>query len=149
MPQQIHCISKCFKCHYTCICTSGTIHTKPAIGLNHWEQFWIVQDPKPRLFVLLHAQIWDTVEKYDTGCTPGGGKNGISVFYDAGLLFESNTASGTAYRQGLHSYCFPPPTNLFPENPNLGKHLRKHFFFFLCWLQQSTMVTTNAHILCP
>ena len=47
-----------------------------------------------------YAQVWDIVEKYDTGCTPGGGKDGMSVFYDAGLLFESNTASGTPYRQG-------------------------------------------------
>lgn len=48
----------------------------------------------------LSPQIWDIVEKYDTGCTPGGGKDGLSVMSDAGLLFESNTASGTAYRQG-------------------------------------------------
>lgn len=40
------------------------------------------------------------MENYDTGCTPGGGKDSMSVFYDAGLLFESNTASGTPYRQG-------------------------------------------------
>lgn len=46
------------------------------------------------------TQVWDIVEKYDTGCTPGGGKDGMNVFYDAGLLFESNTASGTPYRQG-------------------------------------------------
>lgn len=48
-------------------------------------------------------QIWDIVEKYDTGCTPGGGRDGLSVFSDAGLLFESSTASGTAYRQGKAS----------------------------------------------
>lgn len=46
------------------------------------------------------TQVWDTVEKYDTGCTPGGGKDSMSVFYDAGLMFETNTASGTPYRQG-------------------------------------------------
>ncbi|KAF3837475.1 hypothetical protein F7725_004939 [Dissostichus mawsoni] len=45
------------------------------------------------------GSVWDIVEKYDTGCTPGGGKDGMSVFFDAGLLFESNAASGTAYRQ--------------------------------------------------
>ncbi|XP_033986627.1 complement C3-like, partial [Trematomus bernacchii] len=50
---------------------------------------------------LTQKKVWDIVEKYDTGCTPGGGKDGMSVFYDAGLLFESNTASGTAYRQEL------------------------------------------------
>ncbi|RVE75820.1 hypothetical protein OJAV_G00002540 [Oryzias javanicus] len=48
---------------------------------------------------ITQKKIWDEVEKYDTGCTPGGGKNGLSVFFDAGLLFESSTASGTAYRQ--------------------------------------------------
>uniref|UniRef100_A0A3Q1IJ17 Complement component c3a, duplicate 5 n=1 Tax=Anabas testudineus TaxID=64144 RepID=A0A3Q1IJ17_ANATE len=50
---------------------------------------------------LTQKKVWDIVEKYDTGCTPGGGKNSMSVFYDAGLLFESSTASGTPYRQEL------------------------------------------------
>ncbi|KAI4800331.1 hypothetical protein KUCAC02_013323 [Chaenocephalus aceratus] len=50
---------------------------------------------------LTQKKVWDIVETYDTGCTPGGGKDGMSVFYDAGLLFESNTASGTAYRKEL------------------------------------------------
>ncbi|XP_033969721.1 complement C3-like isoform X1 [Trematomus bernacchii] len=50
---------------------------------------------------LTQKKVWDIVEKYDTGCTPGGGKDSMSVFYDAGLLFESNTASGTAYRKEL------------------------------------------------
>ena len=56
--------------------------------------------------VCLHfaAQVWDTVEKYDTGCTPGGGKDSMSVFYDAGLLFESSTASGTPHRLGDTTY---------------------------------------------
>ncbi|KAJ4948967.1 hypothetical protein JOQ06_020487 [Pogonophryne albipinna] len=47
------------------------------------------------------GSVWDIVETYDTGCTPGGGRDGMNVFYDAGLLFESNTASGTAYRKEL------------------------------------------------
>ncbi|KAK0132890.1 Complement C3 [Merluccius polli] len=34
--------------------------------------------------------VWDIVEKADTGCTPGGGHNNMEVFYDAGLLFQSN-----------------------------------------------------------
>uniref|UniRef100_A0A3Q1IW90 Complement component c3a, duplicate 5 n=1 Tax=Anabas testudineus TaxID=64144 RepID=A0A3Q1IW90_ANATE len=50
---------------------------------------------------LSQKKIWDAVENYDTGCTPGGGKDSMSVFYDAGLVFESNTASGTPYRQEL------------------------------------------------
>uniref|UniRef100_A0A3Q3IVX9 Anaphylatoxin-like domain-containing protein n=2 Tax=Monopterus albus TaxID=43700 RepID=A0A3Q3IVX9_MONAL len=55
---------------------------------------------------LTQKKVWDAVEKYDTGCTPGGGKNSMSVFYDAGLLFESDTAPGTAYRQELK--CIEP-----------------------------------------
>ncbi|XP_037619831.1 complement C3-like isoform X4 [Sebastes umbrosus] len=50
---------------------------------------------------LTQKKVWDIVEKHDTGCTPGGGKDGMGVFYDAGLLFESNTASGTPYRLEL------------------------------------------------
>ncbi|XP_035856297.1 complement C3-like isoform X2 [Sander lucioperca] len=50
---------------------------------------------------LNQKKVWDMMETYDTGCTPGGGKDGMGVFYDAGLLFESNTASGTPYRQEL------------------------------------------------
>ncbi|XP_028449045.1 complement C3 [Perca flavescens] len=51
---------------------------------------------------LNQKKVWDMIETYDTGCTPGGGKDGMGVFYDAGLLFESNTASGTPYRQELN-----------------------------------------------
>ncbi|XP_077936555.1 complement C3-like [Gasterosteus aculeatus] len=50
---------------------------------------------------LTQKKVWDIVEKYDTGCTPGGGKDGMGVFYDAGLMFESSAASGTPYRQDL------------------------------------------------
>ncbi|XP_059191588.1 complement C3-like isoform X1 [Centropristis striata] len=49
---------------------------------------------------LTQKKVWDIVEKHDTGCTPGGGKDGMSVFYDAGLLLETSTASGTPDRQG-------------------------------------------------
>ncbi|XP_073327894.1 complement C3-like [Pagrus major] len=51
---------------------------------------------------LTQKKVWDLVEKYDTGCTPGGGKDSMSVFYDAGLLFESNKAPGTPYRLELN-----------------------------------------------
>lgn len=68
------------------------------------------------------AQIWDTVEKYDTGCTPGGGRDAMSVFYDAGLLFISNVASGSPYRQGdvASLIYFLYSDGLVPK--------RKHFF---------------------
>ncbi|XP_035993189.1 complement C3 [Fundulus heteroclitus] len=39
---------------------------------------------------LTQKKIWDVVEKYDTGCKPGGGKDAMNVFYDAGLLFVNN-----------------------------------------------------------
>ncbi|XP_069024451.1 complement C3-like isoform X1 [Embiotoca jacksoni] len=50
---------------------------------------------------LTQKKVWDIVEKYDTGCTPGGGKDSMSVFYDAGLLFDTDTTSGTPYRTEL------------------------------------------------
>uniref|UniRef100_A0A672HBB9 Complement C3-like n=1 Tax=Salarias fasciatus TaxID=181472 RepID=A0A672HBB9_SALFA len=34
---------------------------------------------------LTQKKVWDKVEKHDTGCTPGGGKDSMGVFYDAGL----------------------------------------------------------------
>ncbi|XP_074521435.1 complement C3-like [Halichoeres trimaculatus] len=46
---------------------------------------------------LTQKKLWDIVEKYDTGCTPGGGADSMGVFYDAGLLFESST-TGTPHR---------------------------------------------------
>ncbi|XP_068584992.1 complement C3-like [Cebidichthys violaceus] len=58
---------------------------------------------------LTQKKVWDIVEKYDTGCTPGGGKDVMGVFYDAGLMFESNAASGvsgTPYRRELK--CLAP-----------------------------------------
>ncbi|CAL8328656.1 unnamed protein product [Lota lota] len=47
---------------------------------------------------LTQTKVWDVVEKADTGCTPGGGMDSMNVFYDAGLLFQSNVI-GTADRQ--------------------------------------------------
>uniref|UniRef100_A0A671YLM0 Complement C3-like n=1 Tax=Sparus aurata TaxID=8175 RepID=A0A671YLM0_SPAAU len=67
---------------------------------------------------LTQKKVWDIVEKYDTGCTPGGGKDGMSVFFDAGLLFESNTASGTPYRQDI-----PSPFDYTPLLYSIRSHL--------------------------
>eukprot|EP00066_Takifugu_rubripes_P006969 XP_003972135.1 PREDICTED: complement C3-like [Takifugu rubripes] len=71
---------------------------KATVGLVAVDKGVYVLNNKHRL---TQKKIWDIVEKYDTGCTPGGGRDGLTVFSDAGLLFESNTASGTAYRQEL------------------------------------------------
>ncbi|XP_029921200.1 complement C3-like [Myripristis murdjan] len=50
---------------------------------------------------LTQKKVWDIVEQYDTGCTPGGGQDSMAVFYDAGLIFKSSMASGTADRLEL------------------------------------------------
>ncbi|XP_059410824.1 complement C3-like [Carassius carassius] len=47
---------------------------------------------------LTQTQIWDIIEKHDTGCTAGGGRDRMGVFTDAGLMFQSNTAGGTNIR---------------------------------------------------
>ncbi|XP_029941659.1 complement C3-like [Salarias fasciatus] len=50
---------------------------------------------------LTQKKVWDKVENHDTGCTPGGGKDSMGVFYDAGLLFVTNTGSETPHRLEL------------------------------------------------
>ncbi|XP_015822501.1 complement C3 [Nothobranchius furzeri] len=50
---------------------------------------------------LTQRKIWDVVEQYDTGCTAGGGKDNINVFYDAGLLLQTSHV-GTPYRDDVN-----------------------------------------------
>uniref|UniRef100_A0AAY4A9B7 Complement C3 n=1 Tax=Denticeps clupeoides TaxID=299321 RepID=A0AAY4A9B7_9TELE len=47
---------------------------------------------------LTQSKIWDVIEKHDTGCTAGSGKNSMGVFFDAGLVFQSQSAGGTDFR---------------------------------------------------
>ncbi|XP_072513049.1 uncharacterized protein [Salminus brasiliensis] len=47
---------------------------------------------------LTQEKIWDIIEKHDTGCTAGSGRDSMGVFIDAGLLFESDKAGGTTSR---------------------------------------------------
>uniref|UniRef100_A0A672HAZ1 NTR domain-containing protein n=1 Tax=Salarias fasciatus TaxID=181472 RepID=A0A672HAZ1_SALFA len=47
---------------------------------------------------LTQKKVWDKVEKHDMGCTPGGGKDSMGVFHDAGLLFVTHRGSGTPHR---------------------------------------------------
>ncbi|XP_053713564.1 complement C3-like [Synchiropus splendidus] len=69
-----------------------------AVGLVAVDKGVYVLNNKHRL---TQQKIWDLVEKHDTGCTPGGGRDAMNVFYDAGLLLESSTASGTQHRKEL------------------------------------------------
>ncbi|XP_053713561.1 complement C3-like isoform X2 [Synchiropus splendidus] len=69
-----------------------------AVGLVAVDKGVYVLNSKHRL---TQQKIWDLVEKHDTGCTPGGGRDAMNVFYDAGLLLESSTASGTQHRKEL------------------------------------------------
>ncbi|XP_044132848.1 complement C3-like [Bufo gargarizans] len=43
-------------------------------------------------------KIWDLVEKYDIGCTPGSGAKAPGVFYDAGLALETSFSMATPHR---------------------------------------------------
>ncbi|XP_061576938.1 complement C3-like isoform X1 [Cololabis saira] len=61
---------------------------------------FLAVDKRSATNLLTRKKIWDIVEKYDTGCSPGGGKDGMNVFYDAGLLFQSKTF-GTPSRADL------------------------------------------------
>ncbi|XP_040271050.1 complement C3-like isoform X2 [Bufo bufo] len=49
--------------------------------------------------------IWDLVEKYDIGCTPGSGANAPGVFYDAGLALQTSFQMTTSQRS--ESLCQP------------------------------------------
>ncbi|XP_040272011.1 A.superbus venom factor 1-like [Bufo bufo] len=50
-------------------------------------------------------KIWDLVEKYDIGCTPGSGANAPGVFYDAGLALQTSFQMTTSERS--ESLCQP------------------------------------------
>ncbi|XP_062866794.1 complement C3-like [Trichomycterus rosablanca] len=56
---------------------------------------------------LTQTKVWDIIKKHDTGCTAGSGKDSMGVFYDAGLMFESDKAGGTESRTDLK--CPSPP----------------------------------------
>ncbi|KAM4584160.1 complement C3-like [Odontesthes bonariensis] len=71
---------------------------RATVGLVAVDKGVYVLNNKHRL---TQKKVWDVVEKYDTGCTAGGGKDSMNVFFDAGLLFESSTVAGTPYRQEL------------------------------------------------
>ncbi|XP_029480838.1 complement C3-like [Oncorhynchus nerka] len=65
------------------------------VGLVAVDKGVYVLNDKRRL---TQTKIWDIIEKHDTGCTAGSGKDSMGVFYDAGLVFAFNTAKGTPQR---------------------------------------------------
>ncbi|KAM4676611.1 complement C3-like isoform 2-T2 [Discoglossus pictus] len=54
-------------------------------------------------FKISQRKVWDSVEKTDIGCTPGGGANGAAVFSDAGLALQTNFKITTDQRS--ESFC--------------------------------------------
>ncbi|KAG8550514.1 hypothetical protein GDO81_024587 [Engystomops pustulosus] len=57
-----------------------------------------------RKFKISQKKMWDSVEKSDTGCTPGGGAYSMGVFYDAGLALQSSVKTSTPERRGNIKY---------------------------------------------
>ncbi|KAF5897904.1 complement C3-like, partial [Clarias magur] len=53
---------------------------------------------------LTQRKIWDTLRQGDLGCSPGGGKNSMGVFLDAGLKFQSSFSVATDERQDEPCY---------------------------------------------
>ncbi|XP_075200018.1 complement C3-like [Anomaloglossus baeobatrachus] len=44
------------------------------------------------------SKIWDSVERYDIGCTPGSGADALGVFFDAGLALQTTFKMFTPQR---------------------------------------------------
>ncbi|XP_077326609.1 venom factor-like [Lithobates pipiens] len=68
---------------------------KASVGLVAVDKGVFVLNSK---YKISQTKIWDSVEKYDTGCTAGGGADAARVFYDAGLALGNNFHGSTPQR---------------------------------------------------
>ncbi|XP_073418557.1 A.superbus venom factor 1-like isoform X2 [Dendrobates tinctorius] len=75
---------------------------KLKLQADHNAYVGLVVVDKGLKFKMSQKKIWDTMEKSDTGCTPGSGANSMGVFYDAGLALQSNYQTTTQERSELH-----------------------------------------------
>ncbi|KAL7852217.1 hypothetical protein SRHO_G00180020 [Serrasalmus rhombeus] len=77
--------------------------------------------------ILSQAKIWDTFEKHDLACTAGSGQDSMGVFYDAGLLFMSNSAGSTPDRRDFS--CPSQPNRKRRDIPTTGEEEEDDEFF--------------------
>ncbi|XP_025026805.1 complement C3-like isoform X2 [Python bivittatus] len=58
----------------------------------------VIMDKRVNVHRITQKKIWESVEENDIGCTPGGGRNNLAVFTDAGLALETNIKLSTLIR---------------------------------------------------
>ncbi|XP_075062651.1 complement C3-like [Mixophyes fleayi] len=68
---------------------------KASVGLVAVDKGVYVLNSK---FRITQSKVWDSVDKYDIGCTPGSGANTPGVFYDAGLALHTSFQVTTPQR---------------------------------------------------
>ncbi|XP_060767191.1 complement C3-like [Neoarius graeffei] len=75
---------------------------------------------------LTQKKIWDTLGQGDLGCSPGGGKNSMGVFLDAGLNFQSSFGVASNERQGKPCH-WKSRTKRSAEQLRLRDELKKNY----------------------
>ncbi|XP_075062648.1 A.superbus venom factor 1-like [Mixophyes fleayi] len=68
---------------------------KASVGLVAVDKSVYLHNNK---FKITQSKVWDSVDKYDIGCTPGSGANTPGVFYDAGLALQTSFQMTTPQR---------------------------------------------------